>query len=297
MKPTDLTCYKQIADVIGEALADYELQRIIDFEECHYRPAWDLAGGILSDAFDWGKSPQISNFWGHIDRGENPYDHGHEKPEIKEWLFINGEWHGELQTSPRGDILATHKSVTMPDWIPEKDNEFLLHTDRFITKEELGKYIDRIKVPANSDKASKSDKFKELRKTMDSEAAYRAVWGDPESEDKPAEKLMADKYNHYVKTKEFAEYAQEKVRALLDSDDKERSDGSTASYYELPECAAELQHLISHRNMNAQIGEIFRACYRYGLVSHSDMLRDAKKIKFYAQAEIERLEKLAQSDK
>lgn len=72
-----------------------------------------------------------------------------------------------------------------------------------------------------------------------------------------------------------------------------KSDGSTASYYELPEGSTELQHLISHRNMNAQIGEVFRACYRYGLVEHSDMLRDAKKIKFYAQAEIERLEKLA----
>ncbi len=71
-----------------------------------------------------------------------------------------------------------------------------------------------------------------------------------------------------------------------------KSDGSTASYYELPEGATELQHLISHRNMNAQIGEIFRACYRYGLVDHSDMLRDAKKIRFYAQAEIDRLEKL-----
>ena len=69
------------------------------------------------------------------------------------------------------------------------------------------------------------------------------------------------------------------------------SDGSTASYYELPENSAELQDLISHRNMNGQIGEIFRACYRYGLVSHSDMLRDAKKIKFYAEAEIKRLEK------
>lgn len=74
-----------------------------------------------------------------------------------------------------------------------------------------------------------------------------------------------------------------------ESGDKERSDGSTASYYELPEKATELQHLISHRNMNSQIGEIFRACYRYGLVSHSDMLRDAKKIRFYAQAEIDRL--------
>ena len=75
-----------------------------------------------------------------------------------------------------------------------------------------------------------------------------------------------------------------------------KSDGSTASYYELPEGSTELQHLISHRNMNAQIGEVFRACYRYGLVEHSEMLRDAKKIKFYAQAEIERLEKLASAE-
>jgi len=73
---------------------------------------------------------------------------------------------------------------------------------------------------------------------------------------------------------------------------KEQSDGSTASYYELPEDATELQHLISAKNMNAQIGEIFRACYRYGQVLHSPELRDAKKIKFYIDAEIERLTKL-----
>ena len=71
----------------------------------------------------------------------------------------------------------------------------------------------------------------------------------------------------------------------------ETSDGSTASYYELPAGATELQHLISERNMNAQIGEIFRACYRYGRASHSDKLRDAKKILFYAQAEVDRLKR------
>jgi len=71
-----------------------------------------------------------------------------------------------------------------------------------------------------------------------------------------------------------------------------KSDGSTASYYELPAGAKELQDLISHRDMNSQVGEIFRACFRYGLVEHSDKLRDAKKIKFYAEAEIKRLEKL-----
>jgi len=70
------------------------------------------------------------------------------------------------------------------------------------------------------------------------------------------------------------------------------SDGSTASYYELPARASELQDLISHKNMNSQSGEIFRAAYRYGASSHSDELRDAKKIKFYIDAEIKRLESL-----
>lgn len=77
---------------------------------------------------------------------------------------------------------------------------------------------------------------------------------------------------------------------------KTKSDGSTAAYYELPSAATELQHLIAHKNMNAQIGEIFRACYRYGEVAHSEMLRDAKKIKYYAEAEIQRLEIISGTD-
>jgi hypothetical protein len=72
--------------------------------------------------------------------------------------------------------------------------------------------------------------------------------------------------------------------------DPSRSDGSTAEYYMLPEGATELQELISYRNMNAQMGEIFRSTYRYGLASHSDKLRDAKKIRFYIDAEIARLQ-------
>ena len=77
---------------------------------------------------------------------------------------------------------------------------------------------------------------------------------------------------------------------------KVKSDGSTASYYELPEGATELQHLISYKDLNAQMGEIFRACYRYGEVAHSEMLRDAKKIRFYIDAEIERLERYGDTD-
>lgn len=73
---------------------------------------------------------------------------------------------------------------------------------------------------------------------------------------------------------------------------KEKSDGSHADYYKLPEGATQLQDLISYRSQNAQIGEIFRACYRYGLCGHSDEIRDIKKILFYAQAELDRLEKM-----
>lgn len=73
---------------------------------------------------------------------------------------------------------------------------------------------------------------------------------------------------------------------------KEASDGSSADYYKLPPGATQLQDLISFKNMNAQVGEIFRACFRMGQVHHSPSLRDAKKILFYAQAEVDRLEKL-----
>lgn len=70
----------------------------------------------------------------------------------------------------------------------------------------------------------------------------------------------------------------------------EVSDGSTATYYTLPTGATQLQDLISYKDLNAQIGEIFRKCYRYGQVSHSEKLRDAKGIRYYINAEIKRLE-------
>ena len=73
---------------------------------------------------------------------------------------------------------------------------------------------------------------------------------------------------------------------------KATSDGSSASYYELPTNCTELQDLISYKNMNAQIGEIFRECYRYGQASHSDEIRGIKKMLFYAKAELKRLENL-----
>jgi len=77
---------------------------------------------------------------------------------------------------------------------------------------------------------------------------------------------------------------------------KEASDGSTASYYDLPAGAQRLGDLIAYRNMNHSDGEMFCALYRKGLASHSDALRDARKVLFYAHAEVKRLEALRKPD-
>ena len=117
--------------------------------------------------------------------------------------------------------------------------------------------------------------------------------------DSPVVMVSYDKWENGVKVmgsgadKEWEEdaYSKEKYMERVNALKKEKSDGATASYYELPPNATELQDLISDRNMNAQIGEIFRECYRYGRASHSDEMRGIKKILFYANAELKRLEK------
>jgi len=69
------------------------------------------------------------------------------------------------------------------------------------------------------------------------------------------------------------------------------SDGLTADYYKLPEGATELKHLIWFKNMNAQVGEIFRSAYRLNDCPHSDVIRNLNKIVAYAEQELERLKK------
>lgn len=70
---------------------------------------------------------------------------------------------------------------------------------------------------------------------------------------------------------------------------EKKPEGSTAVYYELPPNAKELQDLIAFKNMNAQLGEIFRAAYRYGQCPHSGRIRELNKIIFYAEAELDRI--------
>ena len=68
--------------------------------------------------------------------------------------------------------------------------------------------------------------------------------------------------------------------------------GSTSSQYGLPKGSTDLQDLIEHRSMNFALGNIFKACYRRGTCSHSDELRDMRKIIWFAERELKRLENL-----
>lgn len=69
---------------------------------------------------------------------------------------------------------------------------------------------------------------------------------------------------------------------------QEHSDGSTASYYELPEWACELADLIRYKGMNGAQAEMFRALYRGDSAEHSDEQRQAKKLLCYAIDEVVR---------
>jgi hypothetical protein len=66
--------------------------------------------------------------------------------------------------------------------------------------------------------------------------------------------------------------------------------GSNIKQYGLPKGAVELQDLIEFRNMNFATGNIFKAAYRLGECDHSDRARDLRKIIWFAQRELERIE-------
>lgn len=61
------------------------------------------------------------------------------------------------------------------------------------------------------------------------------------------------------------------------------SDGGSTSYYELPDNATELNDLIEHKNMSFALGNIFKACYRFGEKDAASRLYDLNKIIYFAE--------------
>ena len=75
-----------------------------------------------------------------------------------------------------------------------------------------------------------------------------------------------------------------------------KSDGGSTSYYELPEGASELQDLIEHKEMNFAVGNMFKACYRLGQKQGGDAEYDLKKIIWFAERELARMQSSVKSN-
>lgn len=70
---------------------------------------------------------------------------------------------------------------------------------------------------------------------------------------------------------------------------KRKSDGGSTDYYDIPTDINDLQGLIEYKNMNFAIGNIFKACYRMGRKEGNDDAYDLRKIIFFAERELRRL--------
>lgn len=73
---------------------------------------------------------------------------------------------------------------------------------------------------------------------------------------------------------------------------KAKPDGWSSDYYIIPEGAKELGDLIEYKEMNFNVGNMFKACYRLGNKPGVSALYDLKKIKWFVEREIARVEKM-----
>lgn len=62
-----------------------------------------------------------------------------------------------------------------------------------------------------------------------------------------------------------------------------QSDGGSTSYYELPPQVTELNDLIEHKGMSFALGNIFKACYRFGEKDAASRIYDLNKIIYFAE--------------
>lgn len=61
------------------------------------------------------------------------------------------------------------------------------------------------------------------------------------------------------------------------------SDGGSTDYYRLPKGATELNDLIEHKRMSFALGNIFKACYRFGEKDAASRMYDLNKIIYFAE--------------
>lgn len=95
------------------------------------------------------------------------------------------------------------------------------------------------------------------------------------------------RYEMYIDYTKIAEDLK-KTTASKGEKKKGRAGGSS-EWYKLPKNAKELQDLIEYRNMNGNIKDIFKACYRRGQKGGTTEEYDTRKMVYYSLRELGRL--------
>lgn len=89
----------------------------------------------------------------------------------------------------------------------------------------------------------------------------------------------------------LTERQQAAFKSLSKLGSQPKATGLGNNYYTLPGGAKDVQDLIEYKNMSFSLGNIFKACYRFGDKPGVDRLYDAQKIKWFAERIIAEIEK------
>ena len=107
-------------------------------------------------------------------------------------------------------------------------------------------------------------------------------------------------YAHRNKYKNFVVKYNNRSKVVLACNaeiiQNDKPGASTPKQYGIPENATDLQDLIEYRAMNFAMGNIFKACYRLGHCDHSDSQRELNKIIWFANRELQRIQKEQSND-
>jgi len=106
------------------------------------------------------------------------------------------------------------------------------------------------------------------------------------------DKVVLKWYNKATEGFDVDEWAKETRTLIVEpiTEEKQVSDGGGGqNYYDLPNEATQLLDLIEHRNMNGNIKDIFKACYRLGLKEGITEEYDLRKMVIYSIRELGRV--------
>lgn len=80
-----------------------------------------------------------------------------------------------------------------------------------------------------------------------------------------------------------------KENVKKEEESKSNTGGAGNIYWDIPDGATQLQDLIEHKNMNGNVKDVFKACYRLNEKDGTDNVYDVEKMAYYSLRELGRI--------